>query len=192
MVSSSEVGGLLKRILILEEFVQDNIAPPKKGMEKKDTESLNFAPDPFREKKARNLYNLGQAYLDILQENFPEKRSILEYPLRERINYLQVQQNDACRDVEQLRHQQDNMTNETKNVFETANLAKELISSQQKEMGDMKQTVSKLREDMKGFDHFITVNNKKHDDLLKYSHRLEDTLNQLKSDYRKMTELTQN
>jgi len=97
MVSSSEVGNLLKRILVLEEFVQDNMDPPKK--KKKDTETLEFAPDPFRESKVRNIHGLGQSYLDILQENYPNKDSILDYPLRERINYLQVQQNEACAQV---------------------------------------------------------------------------------------------
>lgn len=59
-------------------------------------------------------------------------------------------------------------------------------------MQEVKNQVKKMKEEMRSFDYFMDQNNQKHQELVKYSNKLEECLNQLKSDYRKITELTSN
>lgn len=75
-------------------------------------------------------------------------------------------------------------------MFETANLAKELIANQGNEMVEVKHHIKRLKEEVKNFDIYMGETNKKHADLLEYSLKLEECLSQLKNDYRKLTDLT--
>lgn len=57
-------------------------------------------------------------------------------------------------------------------------------------MVGVKDSIKKLNEEVKALEAYAVRNDKKHEDLLDYSHKLEDCLNTLKQDYRKMTDLT--